>query len=178
MAILDSKGRLFGKVSLLDLGAGLVITMVLAGIFLFPGTTGSSVAQVGVVTKPVEVDLLVRGLSVANPEALMSEFLKEKKTQVIIRNQPYGEVDVLSVAPSSRTVAVPQPDGSVKALPDPRPELRYSTDMLIKLGGKAQINDGEVVLGNSKLKIGTGLELEGATYNFKGSVIGVRVLPE
>ena len=40
MKILDAKGRLFGKVSLLDIGAGLVILMVLAGIFIFPGTGG------------------------------------------------------------------------------------------------------------------------------------------
>ncbi len=46
MAILDSKGRLFGKINLLDLGAGLVILLVIFGIFIFPGTSGS-VAQVG-----------------------------------------------------------------------------------------------------------------------------------
>jgi len=44
MAILDSKGRLFGKVSILDLGAALVILLVVVGIFFFPGTSGS-VAQ-------------------------------------------------------------------------------------------------------------------------------------
>ena len=59
MAILDSKGRLFGKINLLDLGALMVILLVIGGIFLFPGTTGS-VAQVGTKTAPIEVDLLVR----------------------------------------------------------------------------------------------------------------------
>ncbi|MGB3768575.1 MAG: DUF4330 domain-containing protein, partial [Phormidesmis sp.] len=41
MAILDSKGRLFGKLSLLDLGAALAILMVIFGIFIYPGATGS-----------------------------------------------------------------------------------------------------------------------------------------
>lgn len=36
MAILDSKGRLFGKFSLLDVGAGLIILMVVAGLFCCP----------------------------------------------------------------------------------------------------------------------------------------------
>lgn len=176
MAILDSQGRLFGKVSVLDIGAALVIAMVLGGIFLFPGATGSSVAQVGVQTRPVEVDLIVRGLSVADPEALFETFRTEKKTEIIIRNQPYGTVDVLKVEPSPKTIVVPQPDGTAKALPDPRPEAELSTNMRLTLGGEAQINDGEIVLGNSKLKIGTPIELEGSTYNFKGSVVGVKVM--
>lgn len=176
MSILDAQGRLFGKVSVLDLGAGLVVLMVLGGIFLFPGATGGSVAQVGVKTQPVEVDLVVRGLSVADPEALIAQMQSEKKTNVIIRNQPYGQIDILSVQATPRTVIVPQPDGSAKALPDPRPESRFSTDMMIKLGGNAEINkDGEVVLGKSKVKIGTTLELEGSTYGFNSSVISVTI---
>ena len=58
MNILDSKGRLFGKINLLDLGAVLVILLVIVGIFIFPGTSGS-VAQVGAKIVPIEVDLLV-----------------------------------------------------------------------------------------------------------------------
>ena len=176
MAILDSQGRLFGKLSVLDIGAGLVIAMVLGGIFLFPGATGNSVAQVGAKTTPVEVDLIVRGLSVADPEALLETFRTEKKTDIIIRNQPSGTVDVLNIERSPRTIVVPQPDGTAKALPDPRPEAALSTNMRLTLGGDAQINDGEVVLGNSKLKVGTPIELEGSTYNFKGSVIGVKIM--
>ena len=71
MAILDSKGRLFGKVSLLDLGAGLILLMVVAGLFLLPGGTGSSVAQIGAANKPVEMDVIVRGLTVSNPKAFV-----------------------------------------------------------------------------------------------------------
>ena len=37
MAILDSKGRLFGKLSLLDLGAALAIVFVIFGIYFYPG---------------------------------------------------------------------------------------------------------------------------------------------
>ncbi len=79
MKILDSQGRLFGKLSILDIGAGLVIVLVIIGIFLLPGKTGS-VAQIGVTTKPVEMDVLVRGLSVRNPNTLIQEFEKSKKT--------------------------------------------------------------------------------------------------
>lgn len=174
MKILDAQGRLFGKISILDLGAALTILLVVAGIFIVPGS-GGSVAQVGVKTQTIEIDAIVRGLSVRDPQTIVNELRDTQKTTVIIRNQPYGAVDVKSVDPLPRTVLVPQPDGSVKALLDPRPDA-YSTDMFITLTGKAQITDNGPVLGNNKMKIGTPIELEGKTYNFNASVIEVRIL--
>jgi hypothetical protein len=174
MKILDSQGRLFGKLSILDLGAALVILLVLVGIFFFPGTSGS-VAQVGVTTKPVEVDLVVRGLNVRDPQQLFDRGLKEGgKTNIIIRNQPHGQIDVKSVKQLPRTLLVPQPDGSIKELSDPRAN-QFNTDMVLTLGGKAQITKDGPVLGNSKLKIGTPVELEGFNYNFNSTVIDLRI---
>lgn len=171
MAILDSKGRLFGKVSILDVGAALVILLVIVGIFFFPGTSGS-VAQLND-TKPVEVDVIVRGLSVRQPQALIKQFQQEKKTSIIVRNQPSGQVDIKSVQELPRTLAVPQPDGTVKELPDPRANS-FSIDMLLTLGGQGTVTKDGVVVGNSKIKIGTPIELEGADYRFNSSVIDVR----
>lgn len=174
MAILDSKGRLFGKINLLDLGAGLVILLVIFGIFFFPGTSGS-VAQVGVKTVPIEVDLVVRGLNVRDPEQLFKNgFTKGGKTNVIIRNQPHGQIGIKSVQQLARTLTIPQPDGSVKELPDPRSN-NFSTDMLLTLEGKAQVTANGPVLGNSKVKIGMPFELEGFNYNFNATVIDVRL---
>jgi len=173
MKVLDSQGRILGKFSILDLGAALVILLVIVGIFFFPGTSGS-IAQVGVPTKPVEVDVVVRGLNIRQPQNLMKDFQTKKKTSIIIRNQPYGQVDVKSVKELPRTVVVPQPDGTVKALPDPRKDT-FSSDMIITLAGKAQITNNGPVLGNSKLKVGIPLELEGFDYNFNATVIDVRI---
>jgi len=73
-------------------------------------------------------------------------------------------------------VAVPQPDGSVVAQNDPRPELNYTIDMLITLSGDAQINEDGPVLGGNKVKVGTPLELEGRTFRFNAPIVGVRIL--
>ncbi|NJO77791.1 MAG: DUF4330 domain-containing protein [Cyanobacteria bacterium RM1_2_2] len=175
MAILDSKGRLFGKISLLDVGAGLILLMVVAGLFLLPGGSGSSVAQIGTTNKPVEMDVIVRGLTVGDPQAFVSQLEQQKKTNIIIRNQPAGEVDILAVKQLPRSVAVPQPDGSVKPMPDPRPELNYTVDMMITLGGEAQVLADGAVIAGSKIKVGTPLELEGQTYRFNAPIIGVRI---
>ena len=175
MAILDSQGRLFGKINLLDLGAVLVIVLVLIGIFLYPGTSGS-VAQVNESTKPVEVDLIVRGLNVKDPQALFTHgFNKGGKTTIVIRNQPHGSLDIKSVRQLPRTLLVPQPDGSLKELTDPRPN-QYSTDMLLTLTGKAIIRPDGPVVSNSKIKIGNPIELEGFNYNFNATVIDVRII--
>ncbi|BAU44725.1 DUF4330 domain-containing protein [Leptolyngbya sp. O-77] len=175
MAILDSKGRLFGKVNILDLGAALVMLLVTVAVFLVPGTSGSSVAQLGVQTKPVQVDTIVRGLTVSDPAALVQSLQESKKVNVIIRNQPYGELDVVGVKQLPRSVAVPQPDGTVISLPDPRPELDFTLDMMITLAGDAQMTDDGPVLGNNKVKVGTPLELEGQTFRFNAPVVGVRI---
>lgn len=177
MTLLDSKGRLFGKVSILDVAAALIILMVLFGIFLYPGTSGS-VAQVGATTKPVEVDVMVRGLTSSDPEKLFDAIKNSETTNIIIRNQPYGQVNVKDVQLLPRSTAVPQPDGSVKALPDPRPELNYTIDMLITLEDNAQITDTGPVFGNSKVKVGTPIELDGDLYNFNTSTVDVRVLED
>lgn len=174
MAVLDSQGRLFGKLSLLDLGAALAIVMVVVGIFFYPGARGS-VAQVGSTTQEIEVDVIARGLTVLNPEAFLSDLAKTNSTKIIVRNQPYGQIDIKNVIALPRSVAVPQPDGTVKSYPDPRPELGYTADMLITLGGEAQITSDGPVLG-VPIKIGTPIEIEGKSYHFNVSTIAVRVL--
>lgn len=174
MTILDSKGRLFGKVSVLDLGAALVILLVIAGIFVFPGPSGSGAIGADP-KKPIEVDLIVRGLRVRDPDIIIQE-LEAGKTNIFIRNQRQGEIEVKSIKRLRRQVVVPQPDGSVKALPDPRVEDIFSTDLLLTLAGKAEITPDGPVLGNDKLKIGTTVQLDGKTYNFNSSVIDVRVM--
>ena len=125
-----------------------------------------------IVTKPVEVDAIALGLKGRNPENLLKE---GEKTQLIIRNQPYGEVDLKSVKFLTRKVAVPQPDGTVKALDDPRDKELFSRNVLLTLEGQGRVTNDGPVLGNIKVKIGMTIELEGRDYNFNASVIDVRV---
>jgi hypothetical protein len=174
MKIIDSKGRLFGKLSVLDLAAACVILLVVIGVFFFPGTpiTNSIVAQTKL--KPVEVQVLVRGLGVANLDSLVEEFKREKQADIVIRNQPAGKVDVISSSVLPRTTVVPQPDGSVKALPDPRPEITMISDMLLTLGAKAEVTSNGVVLdGSKKIKIGSSIQLQGDMYDFNGTIIAI-----
>jgi hypothetical protein len=71
-------------------------------------------------------------------------------------------------------LTIPQPDGSVKELPDPR-KNNFSTDFILTLQDKATITKDGPVLGNNKVKIGMTFELEGFNYNFNASVIDIRL---
>ena len=175
MKIIDSQGRLFGKVSILDLGAAGVILIAIAGIFFSPGTpVTQGFAQSKL--QPIEVEVIVRGLPVGDFDGLLQEFQDNKQVSIVIRNQPAGEVEILSTKPLPRTTPVPQPDGTVKALPDPRPEVNLIKDLIITLAGEAQVTDDGVVLeGAKKIKIGTPIRLEGSTYDFNGNIITVRI---
>jgi hypothetical protein len=171
MKLIDSRGRIFGIISLLDLGAALIILMVAVGIFVLPGSSGKSIiAQANAAS--IELTAIVRGLNVLDPQVVLDEF-KAEKTSIIIRNQPAGQVEVINVQELPRNLAVPQPDGSVKSLPDPRPESNYSRDMLLTIKGRGDVTSTGMVLGGQKVKIGTVLELEGKNYNFNASVVGI-----
>ncbi|MGF1588117.1 MAG: DUF4330 domain-containing protein [Pleurocapsa sp.] len=174
MKIIDSKGRLFSKLSILDLAAACVILLVVVGVLFFPGTpiTNNLVAQTK--QQPIEVKLLVRGLSVANYDALAQEFEREKQADIVIRNQPAGKVNIVSSEVLPRTTAVPQPDGTVKALPDPRPEIEMIRDILVTLNSRAEVtNTGYVLDGSKKIKIGSSIQLQGNIYDFSGTVVAI-----
>ncbi len=172
MAIIDAKGRLFGKINLLDLGAALVILLVIFSIFIFPG---NSSAQFGAKKVPIEVDLAVRGLNVRDPQQLFKNGFKPGgNVNIIIRNQPHGQIGIKSVQQLPKTVVANQPDGSVKELPDPRSN-NFSSDFLVTVEGTAEVTNNGPVLGNSKVKIGMPFELEGFNYDFNASVIDIRL---
>jgi hypothetical protein len=169
MALIDSQGRLFGKVSILDAGSLLVILLVILGIFT---GTSNPVAQTQANLKTVEVEVIVKGWSVRDPEALIKA---GEKVNLIIRNQPYGEVDLKSVKFLPKVVLAPQPDGGMKPIPDPLAEERLSTNMLLVLSGRAQEKQQGFVFGNSNVKVGNVLELDGRLFNFNATVIDIQV---
>jgi uncharacterized membrane protein len=168
----DKQGRIGGKVSLLDVMAFALILLVLVGVILVPGNGGYSIAQLLTAeTKPVQVEMVVRGLSARDPQNLIKA---GDTVSVIIRNQPRGEVTVSSVVFIEPKVLVPFGNGATKSLPDPRAQETFQTDATIVLAGSAKITNDGVIFGNEKVKVGTGIDIEGARYILRGSTMAVR----
>jgi Domain of unknown function (DUF4330) len=173
MPFLDRQGRLFGKISILDIGAALVIVASILGIFLIPtGNSSGSVAG-GSKTEVAEIDVAVRGLNVRNQDKLREDFQPGKKLSFVIRNQPTSPVEIKSIRSLDRLVTANQPDGSVKAVKDPRPDS-FSMDMIVTVKGQGQSTEGGFTIGGTKVKIGSSVEVDQKNYNFMASVIDVR----
>jgi hypothetical protein len=173
MSILDRQGRLFGKISILDIGAALVILASILGIFLIPAGNSSGPVVGGAKTEVAEIDVVVRGLNVLNPDKLREDFQPGKKLSFVIRNQPTSPVEIQSVRYLERLLAMSQPDGSVKAVKDPRPDS-FSLDMLVTVKGQGQATEGGFTIGGTKVKIGSSVEVDQKNYNFNASVVDVR----
>jgi hypothetical protein len=172
MAFLDKKGRLFGKISVLDLGLVCLLLVVLAGSLLMPGRSGQSAVQAQLSSKSIEIDAIVIGLNASNPTGILKA---GDSTSIVIRNQPYGEIQLKKIQSLPKTVTASQPDGTVKAFTDPRPENRYSNNFLLTLEGKGQLTKEGPVLGNIPVKVGVPIDLDGKLYSFRASIVDVRV---
>jgi len=71
---------------------------------------------------------------VGDPQQLVKQGSRRRENQYYYPQSTHGQIGIKSVKQLPRTVLVPQPDGSLKELPDPRAN-QFSTDML--LGGSS-----------------------------------------
>ena len=172
MALLDRQGRLFGKLSILDIGAIATILIVLIGLLIVPGNSGSSIAQMlSAENKTVQVDMNVRGLSAVNPQNLVKV---GDKVNIIIRNQPRGEVTIKKVEIAVPKVVSAKSDGTAVYFDDPRAVSTSQSDLAITLESTARVTNDGVVFGNEKVKVGTSIDIEGSKYIIRGSAMAVR----
>jgi hypothetical protein len=172
MALLDRQGRLFGKFSILDIGAIATILIVLIGLLVVPGNSGSSIAQVlSAENKTVQVDMNVRGLSANEPQKLVKV---GDKVKIIIRNQPRSEVTITKVDISVPKIVAAKADGTAVYFDDPRAVATSQSDLAITLEATAQITNDGAVFANEKVKVGTSIDIEGPRYIIRGSAMAVR----
>ena len=172
MALLDRQGRLFGKFSILDIGAIATLAIVLIALLIVPGNSGSSIAQVLTAeTKTVQVDMNVRGLSAVDPMNLVKV---GDKVKILIRNQPRGEVTVKKVEIATPKIVAAKADGTPVYFDDPRAVATSQSDLAITLEATAQITNDGAVFASEKVKVGTSIDIEGPRYIIRGSAMAVR----
>jgi Domain of unknown function (DUF4330) len=174
MVVLSFKSRIHRRFSYIIGRFLLVFILLLVSIFC-SSALPIAIAQANPLLQPVEIDVLIQGMGVSKPIVLLEGGLKAgASTSVTLRNQPEGAMNIKSVKQLPIAIAVPQPDGSVKELPDPK--NNYKVDLLITLTGKAQVQKQGLFFGKSQLKVGIPTEIEGFNYLSKGSVIDVRLI--
>ncbi len=166
--MIDAQGRLWGRINIIDFGALLLLLLVIGGFLGLRGVR-STTAQRTQATTLLEFDVLVRGLSVGDPNSL---FKVGDKPRIIIRNQPAGQLTIRKLKIIPNVFPVVRANGSLEYVPNMASP--YSKDILITLMADAQMTDDGAVVGGTKLKVATLIELETARYDIKGSVIDLR----
>lgn len=157
----------------IDLGAGAAVLLAIAGVVWSPKLSNAVARATGDV-QPVTVTVDVRGALAAEPATLMASAQQEGKVNFVIRNQPHGTVTIERIIPLQRRLTILTPDGKLVSVPDPNQQTFSTFDGRYVLKGEGRRTGGGVVLGNTTLKIGAPVELEGSNYRFNGTVTNLR----
>jgi hypothetical protein len=157
----------------IDLGAGAAVLLATVGVVWSPKLSNAVARATGDV-QPVTVTVDVRGALAAEPATLMASAQQEGEVNFVIRNQPHGTVKIERIIPLQRRLTILTPDGKLVSVPDPNQQTFSTFDGRYVLKGEGRRTGGGVVLGNTTLKIGAPVELEGGNYRFNGTVTNLR----
>ena len=167
--MIDSEGRLFGRLNILDLLTVAVLAIAVLGFGLArAGRAGVHAKIKGEAL--AQVTCFIRS-SVTDPTGLVKP---GDRTFITLRNVPYSSVRVTAVKITPKMTAVAMPDGTIKSVPDPSDPL--AKDILITIREKAHLTDDGIVFGDSKVKVGTPIDLEGFRYRLHGAIVDVRTV--
>ncbi|MCE3236225.1 MAG: hypothetical protein K0Q50_2405 [Vampirovibrio sp.] len=166
--IIDSSGKLFGKINIIDFGGLALALLVALGIMAVQSgmyqTSGQMIEGEG----DIHYTIYIRNLKTLQPDL----FTPGKKLSITIRNQPRGEVSILDVQRKARQTSYMLPSGTLKTMEDPADPYGY--DYLITLKDHALFTKDGYVTEGIKVKIGLGIEVEGHNYRLPGAIVDVR----
>ena len=151
-----------------DLGALAALALAAAGLLWSPKLV-RGLASVGGQLEPIDVIVDIKHIPVADPAALLASIKEEGETRLVVRNQPSGTLQVLDGRLRQRLTALA--DGST--IPDPNQREFATFDAQLFLQGRGQETKTGFALGDSNLKIGVPIEVEGRLYRLKGVVSGL-----
>jgi hypothetical protein len=160
--------KVIGRFNPLDFFCLVVLLIAAAGFFLAKaGYAG--VDQVITGKAVVNVDIYFAGVKTKDPKM----FKKGDKTSLTIRNQPIeGVLTIADVKDQPKQVSFLTPSGKIIAVEDPAQPLAH--DFTVTVASEAErTNDGYVVKGGQKIKIGNQVELESFSYRVQGVVVGI-----
>ena len=151
-----------------DLGAILAMAMAAAGLLWSPKLV-SGLASVGGQLEPIDVVVDIKHVPVADPAALLAAIKEEGETRLVVRNQPTGTLQVLDGRLRQRLTVL----GDGSTIPDPNQKEFATFDAQLVLQGQGQETKTGFALGDTNLKIGVPIEVEGRLYRLKGFVSGL-----
>lgn len=171
-SVVDEKGKILGFINALDLFIVLVILGTILGFFWIK-TGHSSLNKKVQAEGPAEVKIAIRGARVED----MKVFEKYKKAFIIIRNQPFDNVEIVDVKAWRRPLTFYVPEQKKPMRFDNFDDsLATDVDMVIRSNAQFTTDDPpSVVLGGNKVKAGIPVELETTEYKFTGTIVDIKM---
>jgi Domain of unknown function (DUF4330) len=169
-----SLNRRLGQAQWMNLGAIAVLVVAVVYLCFWPGPEGLRLIKVGLPQRAVVLETSVTGL---NNTDLKSIFRPGDVVNVSIKNSALIPLTLKSVTKVPGTVVATQPKGNVVPQPDPRPEMRFGNNLLLKLEGKGYSNQSGFFLGVKRIRVGSTLVLHGKSVETPSSIVSVVVEP-
>jgi Domain of unknown function (DUF4330) len=154
----------------MNLGAMAVLVVAFIYLLFWPGPEGLPLVKIGLPQRTITLDVSIMGINDAD---LASAFSKGEKLQVSINHAPNLPMVVKSTQSIARTVNSTQRDGSIKPQPDPRPEMRFSNNLLLTLEGQGYANKKGIFIGLKRTRVGATILLHAPNFDAPGSIVRV-----
>lgn len=168
--ILDERGKLLGKINVLDFISGGVIVLAVLGFFMVQSGYHVTSGEVIEGESDVEITVQVSDLKTLDPNL----FKPGEQTAITIRNQPRGTVEVVSAQSQPVQVTALNSQGQPTGVKDYSEPNGY--DLFIKLKDHAMVTRDGYVANGVKIKIGLPIELEGFKYRVYGRITDVNAI--
>ncbi|MCR4398002.1 MAG: DUF4330 domain-containing protein [Firmicutes bacterium] len=164
MTLIDSRGRLFGKVNIIDL---LLVVLVLVGAYGFWHTRTSSagLAALRGTERQIEATFLVSSVRPATSDVMkVGDKVNDGKT-----NSYLGVITDVRIEPAE--IAMIMPDGRVY-----ESVSKTRRDVWVTLRGPGRVSPNAIILGSTEIRIGTQVSLKTNIFAVQTTVMAIKVL--
>lgn len=167
---MDSRGRLFGKINLMDALFLLVLVGAALGIIAVQSGWHTTSGEVVKGETDIEYTFLMHNAKTLRPDI----FKPGEHLAITIRNQPRGQVEIVNAKVAPKSAIIQNPGGNFKLVDDPSDPHGY--EYLVTVKDHATVTEEGYVTEGVKVKIGMTVDVEGFDYRFPAVIVDVRDL--
>ena len=164
--MIDEKGKIFGRINIIDFSFVIIIFSMVFGIF-WVKSGHSPMNKVIQATGTAEVDVAIRGARVLDPTI----FKVGEKAFLTIRNQRYAPVEVTKIKYWNRQIVFLGTNNKLVVQDDPTASDIKDINMTFR--EKAESTEEGIVMGGHHLKVGSSVELDAFSYRLNATIMHV-----
>ncbi len=164
---IDAFGRVNGRWNVLDAFGVSFAVLLMLGVMLVQSGLYRTSGQMIKGETDLEYTVYLRNVKTSQPD-----LIKEgNKIALSIRNQPRGDVSVVSVRVAPRKKIAPNALGGFQLIDDPEDPNGF--DVWVRLKDHAQITGDGYVANGIKIKVGLPIEVEGFDFRLPGVIFDI-----